>query len=487
MAKRKRNLQKNYIANTTYQVLCLLIPLFTIPYLSRVLGAEGIGLYSFNYSIASYFILFAISGTGTYGQREIAYRQGSTLAISRTFWEVEILRIILSSICLVAYIFYIYFFGADKIMLLILLPHLFGVAIDISWFWMGLEKFSSLAVRYIAVKVLYVIYEFTAIRTPDDIYLYVAGEVGFSLASYFVLWPGISKYLVKVRRINPFLHFKQVLYLFIPTLALQMYTVLDKTMLGMFSGGVYAENGYYEQAQGIVKSCLVLVTSLVSVMSPSISYLHKHNQVTEMKDYLYLSYRYVWFISSLIFDIIFIIAPILVPIYLGPGFEKVAVLIRVCSPLFFAIGLSNVTGLQYFVPCDRVRQHTIALLSGALINVFLNTLLIPKYQSVGASAASVAAECVVTVVQFSFVFSIGTLRISSILKSAITYLVAGIVAFVPAYLLLDYLNSSLFSVIIEIVFIVIVYILVLLLLRDKMVYDFLHRMLLKRKGVDNDE
>lgn len=486
MAKRKHNLQKNYIANTTYQVLCLLIPLFTIPYLSRVLGAEGIGLYSFNNSIASYFVLFAISGTGTYGQREIAYRQGSTLAISRTFWEVEILRIILASVSFVLFSGYIYFCGANKVILLILLPQIVGVAIDVSWYWMGLERFASLSKRFIAVKIVYVIYEFTAIRNPDDIYWYVAGEVGFTLLSYIVLWPGLLKQLVKVRHINPFLHFRQVLALFIPTLAIQMYTVLDKTMLGLFSGGVYAENGYYEQAQGIVKSCLVLVTSLVSVMSPSISYLHKHGEVKEMKDYLYLSYRYVWFISFLLFNIIFIISPILVPIYLGPGFDKESSLIRVCCPLFFAIGLSNVTGLQYFIPCDRVRQHTIALMSGALINVCLNTLLIPPYQSIGASVASVIAECVVTFVQFVFVFRIGQLKISNIIKSAFTYLIAGVASIVPAYILLSYLPYNLLAILVEIFLIIILYLLVLLLLRDRMVLDFLCRFI-RKKGIDKSE
>ena len=107
---KNRKIGKNYIVNTAYQLLLIFIPLITLPYLSRVLGAEGIGLYSYNNSIVSYFGLFAALGTGTFGTREVAYRQDDKKGYSKTFWEIFILRFIFTSISMFVYIIFVFHF-----------------------------------------------------------------------------------------------------------------------------------------------------------------------------------------------------------------------------------------------------------------------------------------------------------------------------------------------------------------------------------------
>ena len=128
-----KSIGKNYILNTTYQLVGVVIPLFTLPYLSRTLGAEGIGLYSFNNSIVSYFVLLAALGTGTFGKREIAYHQSNKKEVSRIFWEVEILRSVMSVAAVLAYLLYVMTLGRDKLVLLILSFSLMNVILDISW------------------------------------------------------------------------------------------------------------------------------------------------------------------------------------------------------------------------------------------------------------------------------------------------------------------------------------------------------------------
>ncbi len=470
---RKNSISKNYIVNTLYQLTVVVIPLFTLPYLSRILGAEGIGIYSFNNSIVSYFVLFAAAGTGVFGQREVAYHQESKHDVSKIFLEVQILRTILSLVSAVCYAIFIIYFGHDKIVLFILLPSLLNVILDISWLWSGLEEFSKLASRFIGIKILYIVFIFACIKSADDILLYIGGEIAIASLSFLVLWPGLGKYLVRVSNLNPFSHLHKVFVLFLPSLAIQMYTVLDKTMLGIFSTGSYVENGYYEQAQGIIKSCLVIVTSLGTVMSPKISYCHSQGKKEEMKNYLYLSYRFMWFITIALSGIIASISSVLIPLFLGSGFIKTALLVRICCPMLVIIGLSNVSGLQYFVPCDRIRQHTTSLVIGSIANFFLNLWLIPKYQAAGASVASVIAESCVTITQFIFVIRLGELGVGKILRFSVKYIVAGIISSLVILALKNMLPATWLAVICLIVLGIFVYLTMLLVLRDKMVLDFI--------------
>jgi len=101
----KKSITKNYIYNLIYQVLVLLLPLATTPYVSRVLGAENIGVYSYTTSLSAYFILFGSLGIALYGQREIAYKQSDKKGYSKIFWEVLILRFITMLISIVIFYF----------------------------------------------------------------------------------------------------------------------------------------------------------------------------------------------------------------------------------------------------------------------------------------------------------------------------------------------------------------------------------------------
>lgn len=478
---KRTSVGKNYIVNTIYQLIVVVIPLFTLPHLSRVLGAEGIGVYSFNNSIVSYFVLFAATGTGVFGQRELAYHQESKYQVSKIFLEVQILRTVLSVISAICYIIYVFYFGRDKTILFILLPSLLNVILDISWFWSGLEEFSKLAIRFICIKLLYLAFIFLCINSPDDILLYIAGEIVIASISYIALWPGLGKILVKVDKLAPFSHLKKVFILFLPSLAIQIYTVLDKTMLGAFSSGTYIENGYYEQAQGIIKSCMVIVTSLGTVMGPKISHFYSKGRKAEMLDYLYLSYRFMWFITIVLFVIIANTSSILIPLFLGNEFVRTAALVQICCPMFVIIGLSNVSGLQYFVPCDFIRQHTTSLIIGSIVNFLLNLWLIPRFQAVGASFASVIAELCVTTTQFLFIAKMGELRVGRILSFSIKYIGAGLLSGFSMLWLKSFLPATWGTVIELILLGLFVYLLFLIIFQDKLILDFIKMVMSKHR------
>ena len=268
----QKSIKKNYIYNLTYQILTLITPLITTPYLSRVFGADGIGTCSYIESVSSYFVLFATLGLTTFGQRETSYVQDDRKKRSIIFWETNIIELIASLLCIVAYVAFS-FTQANRTLYLVLVLNLFSVIANISWFFQGMEEFGKIVLRNIIFKVVNIIYIFSFVKTKDDIIIYLFGVAFFGLINNLSYWISVPKYINRpiLNELHPSKHIKTVIALFVPTIAMQVYTVLDKTMIGVITQNAY-ENGYYEQALKIAKLVLTIVTSLGTVMIPRIGY-----------------------------------------------------------------------------------------------------------------------------------------------------------------------------------------------------------------------
>ena len=97
------DLKKNFFYNVAYQVLILILPLITTPYISRVLGADGIGIYSYTYSIAYTFALVMLLGINNYGNRTIAQYRENKEQVSKKFWGIYCIQFIMSAIVIIIY------------------------------------------------------------------------------------------------------------------------------------------------------------------------------------------------------------------------------------------------------------------------------------------------------------------------------------------------------------------------------------------------
>ena len=162
----EKSIKKNYIFNLSYQILLLITPLITTPYVSRILGADGIGTVSYAESIVSYFVLFATMGITTYGQREISYVQQSVEKRSAVFWNTKILEFVTSGIMLIVYLIFA-LFQKNALIYIILSCNIIAVFFDISWFFQGLEEFGKIVLRNVIFKFINIAYIFTVVRTKD--------------------------------------------------------------------------------------------------------------------------------------------------------------------------------------------------------------------------------------------------------------------------------------------------------------------------------
>ena len=416
-----KSIKRNYIYNTAYTILTIL----TAPYVSRVLEADGVGIISFAVSAVSYFGMFAVMGTADYGQREIAYCRDDKEKRSIVFWETVFLRLINTLIALSVYLFLVYSYAKSyRHVYFIYAVSLSAAFLEISWLFAGLEEFGKLALRSTAIRLLDVTFVFLLVKTKSDVPVYSAIYVSFSVAGALSMWRYVPMYIQKpdFKKIRPFRNIRTVWSLFLPSIAVQVYTVLDKTMIGLFTEGTF-ENGYYEQALKISKVTLALVTSLAGVMIPRIGYLFGKKDFEMIRFYMYRSYRFVLFLSiPLCFGLIGV-SDNFVPWFFGPGYEKVAGLLKISSFIIICIGFSCAGGVQYLVPTKRQKLFTYSVTAGAITNFSLNIILIRMYQSYGAVVASVIAEIAVVAAEFYFIHK--ELSFRRIIISGVNYYISG--------------------------------------------------------------
>lgn len=479
----KNSISKNYIYNLSYQILTLITPLITTPYIARTLGVDAIGEYSFSYSIVAYFVLFAGFGIASFGQREIAYHQDDAEAQNRIFWEVISFQTFSVAVSLGGYYFLGKVWGVDSRIYWVQALNIVAVLFDVSWFFQGLEEFGKIVFRNFIVRLINIILLFLLIKTPDDLILYTVIMGGMNVVSGFLVCLFLKDYihLIPVQEIHPFRHFATILQLFLPQIAIQIYMVLDKTMLGLYSD-VYTENGYYEQADKTVKIFLTIVTSLGTVMLPRIAFTFARGEFSKVREYMMKSYRFTLFLTIPMCFGLIVTASNFVPWFFGHGYEPVTKLIVIMSSILIAMGVSGVTGSQFMIPTNRLNEYTLSLVVGAFFNFAINLYLIPRFFSVGVAIATTFTEWLVTFVQFYLVRDFFSMR--TIFLQGRRYFFAGLIMMGITGLLAYYFTPSIIHSLLLTVVGAAIYMSILVLLQDEMILFVWRKARDRLPGVD---
>jgi O-antigen/teichoic acid export membrane protein len=473
MADNKVNVKRNIAYDTFYRILTTITPFITAPYIARVIGAEGIGIQSYTQAIQSYFIMFASLGTSYYGAREIAYHRDEEDVRSRIFWEIELLAVITTAVCFLLWVPLVITSSEYGRFYLVLSLGVIGTALDISWFYTGLEKFRSIVIRNTVVKIVEVVLLFTLVKGPDDLIIYVAIGAVTSFLCIISYWVGLGKLVKKVplRELRLRRHLKGTMIFFLPSVASSIYLMLDKPLITWITGD-NAEVGYYQQAHKFIEVVKSLVfVSINYVVGVRMSSLYAHGEYDEMKKQFNNSMNYILLMGFGCSFGLSAVASKLVPVFYGSGYERVVPLIYIFSPIVVIIGVSNCLETQYFTPCGRRAESLKYLVAGACVNFILNLLLIPSLKAFGAALATVAAELVITILYI--VNSRKMISFSAILKMAWKKLLSGIVMFLVVVQLERTGLNDILLLALEICSGVVVYFLLLVLLRDEWTLKFI--------------
>lgn len=468
----KTSIKKNYFYSLTAKLIALIVPLVVAPYVSRIVDPDGIGVCSYIASLVSYFVLFANLGVESYALREIAMHRDDQNFIKKFVVEITILKAVLTAVCLLIYylLFIVILDHENKILYLIYSITLISVAFNFTWFFQGIERFNVLALSSIISKLVFITLIFVFVKEKSDLNKYAVIVVLMTLLEYVVSIPFLFKFIKgKIDgKVNPFKHIKGCMVYFLPTIAVEIYTVVDKTMIGLITQSDF-ENGYYEYAEKLTKVPLTVITAVNAIMQSRMAYYFANNNFEEADKLTVKSANFSFMLALPMAFGMAAIAHTAIPIYLGEKYEKCIQLIYVLAALIPVISISNLLGSHYYTPFGKRKTSAIFLAVGAVVNIALNSFMIYLWQSLGASIASLVAESVISLLYV--IFARKFFPVKTMLKCAYKYLIAGAIMGVVVFLLNWYLPPTVWYLLMEIGVGIVLYAILLVILRTKFFTD----------------
>lgn len=462
-------LSLNYFYNLIYQFLAIALPILTVPYVSRTLGASSLGNYYYVTAIVSYFNIFAILGTTDYGQREIAKRQENKKARSKLFWDIFYFRLICTSITFIVYIIFIMDFPLKyQTLLLINLASFFSWILDVSWYFQGMENFKVTAVRNGLVKILATILIFILIKKPNDVNVYAFIYVLAGLIGNMTMLPYLKGEIIfKKFNIRSILsHMKGILSLFLPVVAIQLYTVLNRIMLGAFSSS--SQVGYFSQIMTIINLSLSIMSAFVGVLTPHIANIYSKGLNSEIRELSNLAINFVYLLGIPMMIGCFVCGNLFVPLFFGLQYKPATPILYILSLLFIILGFGQVLG-GFLISTNRQKNYTIAVSCAAIANLVLDLLflIILNTGAIGVSIATVVSELVSTLIQIYYLRDL--LEATRFVRGLIKYGFISIISIMPiSFVLLNLINfASIVKLILIILISVISYFTILILIKDK--------------------
>lgn len=388
----------NFIYQTIFQVTKIIIPIITIPIVSKSIGPSGLGIYSFTNSIAQFFALFAALGVATYGNRVIALQWKDDKSISKVFWEIVCFKITSGTLVFILYLLMCFFID-NEVYFLVQSLIVLGAVFDISWFFMGIQDFQKTSLINLGVQIISFILILIFINDTGDTLLYTTIQAVGLFVSQIVVWIFLRKYIsfVRVDLENVVKHFKGAFEFFIPQIAILLYTNINKTLLGFFLGSVAV--GYYTNSLQLNSVFVTIITTIDIVLLPHMSHLFAKNNINKIVETMHTTLHTQLFFSIPIMFGMLTIYDKLVPWFLGEDFLFIINVIPIFSILIVIMPLGISISRQYLMPVGKIKEYNISVIIGAVINIVINFVLLPTIGFYGVVIANISAEFFVTFIR----------------------------------------------------------------------------------------
>lgn len=462
-----------YFAKTFFN---LLYPIFTFAYASRVLGVEGVGRVSFAKNFMMYFVMIAMLGMNYYGVREAAKIREDREKLEEFVGEVLLINLfssILAYMLLAICMLLLPKLQDYTVLLLINSISIVLSGMGMEWLYQALEKYRYIALRSMLFQIVTLCFMPILVKDAEDINLYallgVFATSGFYVFNFFHARKYVHFFKCKIGSIKK--HIKPIMLLFAMAVSIELYTVLDSTMLGFFKGDVSV--GYYTAAIKINKMVNTLITSLGVVMIPRLSYYLEKKEKEKAHGLMMNVYQTVFLLSIPAAVGLFVLSEDILYLFSGKEFIAAAHTMRMLTPIVIVIPFSIITNLQIFVPLQREKKILRSTCTGAVINVICNTILIPWFAEDGAAIATVLAESGVSIVCLFNIKEI--VEIKNLFKGYWQYWIASIPILFWGKLTDAYISSAIIRIAVTVGGAIIGYFMILYCLKNASLLELIDR------------
>ena len=396
----KSKLTTNVIFQTAYQIVSLIVPFITAPYISRIFNARLIGEQSYSVTVSNYFVMFAMLGIANLGARNIAKVKQDKKMIDYEFSRLFYCHLLISVFALLCYLIFLFVYKTDfKFLFVIGLIYVLNSVLDINWLFFGLEEFKITVTRNLVIKIISIISIFIFVKTSDDLWKYSLILALSNLISNVYLWLVLPRFVKfeKVSFHDVYGEIKPLLILFIPVIAVSIYRQMDKIMLAVLAST--EQLGYYEQAEKIVNLGTQVMTSVGVVMMPRFTELYTRGEYEEAKKIINISNLVSGSFSCAISFGLISISDALAYVYLGEYYIPCGTLICMLAPVVMIMSYANIVRTHYLIPKAKDKPYVISAIIGACVNLVFNFICIPLFGAKGAILGTLLAEIVVGVIQ----------------------------------------------------------------------------------------
>ena len=402
----------NFIYNVALTLSTYLINLVLFPYVSRVLGVDMVGKVGFVNDTIGYFSLFALMGIATVGIREIAACGEDRERRSRVFSSLMALVGIMTAVVMAVYLgslFVVNRFQADRNLFIIGTGSLLFTSMLIEWFYQGLENFRYITIRSILVKLVYAAAVFLTVRHPEDYQLYFLLTVGAVVVNA-IINIGYSRRFATLsfRNVDLKAYLKPVFSLGLYKIMVSMYTTFNVIYLGFVAAD--AEVGYYYAAKKLFYILLGLFSAFTAVMLPRMSSLVEKRQEEEFHRKIGQTFDLVFAIGIPLTLFLVVMAPQIIGLMSGPGYEGAVLPMRIISPVLLLSSMAQIWVIQVLMPLKQDRIILLSSAIGAVTGIVINILLVGRLGAVGSAIVLLCSELAGNLLSFIFAVRKGYLQ-----------------------------------------------------------------------------
>ena len=442
--EKQKSIKTNIAYNSAYNILTIIIPLILSPYLSRVLGAEGLGIYSFTLAIANYFKRASLLGMEKYGNRSIALVKDQENERRKAFWAIFKVQSICSIICLIVYVLYLIFLDTRGMPSLLQTLFVISSLFDVSWYYFGNEDFKPVVLVSSICKVAYLLFTFILVKGTGDVNIYIAlAALSYLIPNVVIFIGALAKEKYTSNTADELrIILKGTFVLFIPVIAVTVYKSMDKVMLGIICETTY-ENGLYENAEKILHVPIAVISAVSTVLMPRMTRLYRDKDEKTANSFIMLTMKYAAIMSISAACGLAGISYVFSVVFWGVEFTGCAILLCMFSISIPFMSFAEIIRTQFIIPNKQDKTYIIAVCIGAIVNLIVNALLIPSMGAKGAVVGTILAEGSVCIYQAIKVSSYLPVKKYSI--EFVKYIPAGLVMYVTTNYIGTKLSFSVFN------------------------------------------
>ena len=476
-----KSLVRNSFFNVVYQLLNVLFPLITAPYVARVLMPDNVGKVAVAQNWAQYFIVFAALGIPTYAVRETAQHRNDKRELNKAFTELLVINTISTTISVIAYIIMLFTFVTFRENMPLYLAVGAGILfnyITIDWLYQGIEEYGYIAMRSFVVKLLSLIALLVFVRSKDDFVIYAlisTCAVGANNILNVAHLPKIGVHL-HWRNLTFKQHIKPIMIFFANSISVKLYTLINVTLLGILSTNAAA--AFYSNTDKIVRILITVIAGIGGVLLPRLSVYAKSGERERCSNIVTSVFSILFFVFVPTGIGLMLMSKEVVLILFGQAYAPSILTMQIMSLLIYTLGFNNLFG-TVLLAFGKEKENLICPIAGAVTCLTLNCVLIPHWQQNGTAVASVISEAVVTAL--AVFFAARTIRLHFDGKAIVKTLIAtaAMVAVVVCFKLL--IANMVLCLIAAVGFGALTYVVLSWLLRNPVLFQVLELTVKRRK------